>query len=232
MSEENVNESSEEQQENASPAEKSEFPPEAIAVIGGLREELRTEKHGTAVALAEMKGQIDTLHQVNTAHAPAAKSPLDLRAEEDDCSVGEVRMDGDLYQKQQAWDRQQANLLAQDDMKTTQMQSAAAAKIAHEDYGQVLADGEELLNRKDLDAINKAGSNFGEVAYEKCQAAIKRNKPVEEAAPELSESEQKTKDEADAVKKAEEAEKGKSQDEILADAVKSSDPHADYIVTL
>ena len=230
MSEE-TNLSSEEQQENASPAEKPEFPPEAIAVISGLREDLRTEKHGTEVAMAEMRGQINSLQSANVTQAPAAKSPLELRAEAEECSVGEVQMDGALYRDQAAWDKNQANLRSQDDLVAIQSQSAAAAKIVHEDYGQVLADGEELLNRKDLSAINKAGANFGEVAYERCQAAIKRNKPVEEAAPELSESEQKEKDAADAVKKA--AEETKSQTEILAEAtVKSSDPHADFVSTL
>jgi hypothetical protein len=236
MEEENVNESSEEQQENASPAEKPEFPPEAIAVISGLREDLRMEKHGTEVAMAELRGQINSLQQVNVTQAPAAKSPFEIRAEEEGVPVAEIQVDGALYQAQTAWDKQQENARAQAEAdkaaKIELFTSMTNAKAAHDDWQAVVDAGDRFLTAGERLDVENAGANFGEVAYKLCQAARERNKPVEKAAPKLSESEQKAKDEADAAKKAAEAEKARSQTEILADAVKSSDPHADFIAHL
>ncbi len=230
MTAENVNESSEEQQVESPEQEVQTVPLDKHVA-------LRHRAQTAEIEAAELRGRVSALEQVNTTHAPAAKSPLELRAEEDDCSVGEVRMDGDLYQKQAAWDRQQENVNAQavadKALAVDTFTSMNEAKIAHDDWQTVIDAGDRLLSAGEQLDIKNAGAKFGEVAYAKCKVAIERNKPVEEAAPKLSESEQKAKDEADAAKKVEEAAKGKSQDEILAEATaKSSDPHADFISTL
>lgn len=201
------------------PAEKSaaEEPQVPLHTVTALR----TRAQEAEVAQARAEGELAALKQAQTQQAPAPKSPLQLRAEEEGVSVSEVQMDGALYEAQKEYDQQVANQAAQatatQKLGVQQLASTQKAKTVHEDWQEVILAGQALLSPGELVDISAAGNDYGELAYEKCQAALARNKPESDAAPETKQS----KSEAEAKAKAEAEAKAKenvpSQQEILKD---------------
>lgn len=180
---------------------------------------LRTRAQQAEVAQARAEGELAALKQVQSQQVPAPKSPLQLRAEEEEVSIGEVKMDGALYEAQKEHDQQIATQATQAEatrkLGVQQLASTNKAKAAHEDWQKVVLDGQALLSPGELVDIGAAGDDFGELAYAKCATALAQNKSETDAAPEkkLSKSEAEAKAKAEAEAKAKE--KVPSQQEIL-----------------
>lgn len=166
---------------------KVEFPPEAIAAISAQRARAREAE----MASAELKGKLSAFEQAQVKAAPAKKSPLEVRAEEEGVSVGEVTMDGSLYKAQQMFDRQTVNAQADVDAaaatETAREESRQVARGEHDDWNEVIEKGQQMLTQGEILDINNAGKDYGVAAYKKCAAAIKRNEPKEDVAPEKKE---------------------------------------------
>jgi hypothetical protein len=177
--------------ENAPPAEGSAFSEKAISTISGLR----TRAQAAEMREAELIGK---LSMVNATNAPPQKSPLEVRAEEEGVSVGEVALDGALYQAQKDYDakiaRNQAARESEDAAVQVRVQSKKVSVAKHPDWEQVIAAGEILLTKGEMLDLQNAGADFGEAAYNKCTAAIVKAKPKEDPpAPKKEPSEPETK---------------------------------------
>lgn len=171
---------------------------------------LRHRAQAAELEAAELKGRLAGIQEVNAKAAPPAKSPLQLRAEQDGVAVDEVQMDGALYQAQRRHDDQVANQKAETKAKADKTaalkKSMDAAKANNADWQDVISAGEQHLTPGEMLDLENAGVDFGEQAYVKCKAAIERNKPkTETPAPDKKPGEPE-----------EEAETP-SRDEILAD---------------
>jgi hypothetical protein len=192
---------------------------------------LRSRAQDAEIAQARAEGKLEALQSQNV--ATATISPLDAeiaRQRADGVEDADMQISASIMKADKAYEQNQATLAAEASAKQelgkTQVASMNTAKLVHDDWQGVVNAGQTLLSQGEAIDIAAAGDNFGAVAYEKCKAAIERNKvPVTQAAPEikLSESEADLKAEADA----KEAEELKSQEALLKDKVLSDDPAID-----
>jgi len=183
--------------------------------------ELRKRAQAAELREAELKGQLSAIQQMQVKQAPAAKSPIDLEIER---QTAEGVLEEDmiitpaLYRKQRIYDQQVATQAAQTAAKqalgTQQVASANKAKIEHDDWQQIVTVGESLLTAGEMLDISNAGADFGELAYEKCRAAIANSKSKTKSSETAPEKTSKPKTE----------EKVATQAKILADT------HVDPIV--
>lgn len=188
----------------------------AVAKFTALRSRAQTAE----LRAERAEGVIEGMKQAATKAVPPAKSPLQLRAEQEGVSVGEVQMDGALYEAQRTYDQQIVNQKTATDAKTAKAEimenSRTAAKAKHADWRDIIAAGEGNLTPGELLDLENAGADFGDKAYEVCKVAIERAKPkTETPAPEKKPGEPET--------KAETKQEPPSQQEIL-DAVGPVDP--------
>ena len=203
----------------ASPAEAEPTVP--LHVHTALRGRAQTAE----IAQARAEGKLEALQQQNV--ATATVSPLDAEIarqrvdgiEEEDISIPASVIQADkLYERNQIVAAEEA--AAKQQLGNIQIASMNTAKLVHADWQEVINAGQNLLTNGESMDVAAEGSNFGELAYEKCKAAIERANPVTktEAAPEtkLSESE--------AEKKAKAAEETKSQEDLLENRVLSNNP--------
>ena len=172
------------------PAGESAFSPEAIAAIAAQR----SQKQQVKVQNARLEGELAAYRQLNTKAAPAQKSPLEVRAEEEGVSVDDVQFDGALYRKQQAYDKQVVNAAAKvtedNEAQAIRTKSKEDSLAKNPDWDEVVAAGENLLTKGEFLDLQNAGVDFGEQAYAKCKAAIARSKPkTDEVAPKKEPSE-------------------------------------------
>lgn len=203
---------------------------------------LRTRAQTAEIKNAKLEGRLEAIEAAQAKSIPAAISPLDaeiarqrLEGIEDD----EMTISPTIYRKDQLWNKQRDNQVA-DATKTANLKhaqgvSADAMRAKHADYDEVLIAGQVHLTQGEFLDVQNAGFDgqnpnvdYGELAYNKCKAALERANPDKktETAPNLSESEK-----AEAAKKAaEEAAKKEivvpTQEEILAAGREQVDPVA------
>jgi len=146
---------------------------------------LRQRAQAAEVAQARAEGELTAMRQLQTQNAPAAKSPLDLEVERQDAlGIAEEDMTispriiraNDLY-NQQVMNQATANRHAET-LARTQLTSANSAKTIHDDWSDVVKAADGLLTKGELVDIAAAGADFGEIAYDKSQKALARNKPA------------------------------------------------------
>jgi len=160
---------------------------------------LRQRAQQAEIARARAEGELAALREQQTRQAPAsAKSPLDLEIErqaamgidEEDMTISpKVIKANDIYNQQVA--NQKAEKAAREELAAKQTASAHKAMTIYPDWSQVVQAADGLLTQGELLDITRAGDNFGEIAYEKAQAALARNKkpePNTSTAPEKKQS--------------------------------------------
>ena len=176
--------------------------------------ELRGRAQQAEVANARLQGQIDAMTAQQATEAPAAISPLDAeiarqKAEgiaDEDMSISPAIIKADKLFDQQV-ENQAAEAAAANDLVIMQGASAVRSRLVHDDYDQVIHDGENLLNKYQKAEVLDAGKDFGQVSYDMCKAAIEASKP----APKSSEPEPEPKEEPEPKK-----EEVPSQESILS----------------
>lgn len=197
----------------ASPAGESEQP-QGVPVAKHAA--LRQRAQQAEVAQARAEGELDAVKRQQATAAPSAKSPLDLEIErqaalgatEENMAVSpSVIKANDLYNQQVA-NQARADAVRQE-LATKQTTSANKAKAAIEDWQEVILAGDALLSPGEAVDIAACGDNFGQVAYDKCKAAIERNAPKSESKTETAPEKKEGKPEAE--------EKVPTQAEILKD---------------
>ncbi len=161
---------------------------------------LRNRAQKAELAQAEMRGKLSAMEQIQTKQAPAPISPIDafIQKELDDgVEANDIQIPAMLHVKERQYDKQVANQLTENDaanrLQVTQLASANASSLIHDDWEEVRLAGQALLTKGEFLDVTSAGEGYGELAYAKCKAAIERNKPVEktEAAPKKEPSELK-----------------------------------------
>lgn len=213
-------------QDNAPSAEEPVISEEkAVAKFTALR----SRAQAAEVESAELRGKIAGMQEAAAKVAPPAKSPLQLRAEQDGVSIGEVQMDGALYEAQRTHDQQIANQKAATDAKAEKAKvmetSRTASRAKHDDWNEITIAGEGHLTPGQMLDLENAGMDFGEQAYEMCKAAIERVKPKPETpAPENKSSEPENKTEP-------ENKEPPTQEEILS-TVGAVDPDTEAAMKL
>lgn len=182
--------------EETSPASESEQ--QGVPVDKHIK--LRERAQVAEVARARAEGELTAMKEQQARSAPAAKSPLDLEVErqaaegvpEEDMTISPAIIKAnDLYNQQVA--NQATAAKAKEELGIKQTASANKAKAEIPDWQEVVLAGDSLLTQGELVDIAAAGADFGQVAYDKCKAAIERNRPSSEskanAAPEKEQSE-------------------------------------------
>lgn len=160
---------------------------------------LRRRAQAAEVAQARAEGELNALRQAATTQVPAVKSPLELEIERQ-AAAGVAREDmtvsPDIIIEQQTHTQRIANQATQvkatRELQTKQLASTSRAKIAHEDWQQVVGAAFPQMTPGETLDIEREGDNFGEVAYAKAQEVIARNLTPEtktETAPETKTSE-------------------------------------------
>lgn len=153
---------------------------------------------------SDLKTQIDNLAgQVQATQAmsvkaektetPAPKSPLELEAEEQECSVDEVPMTGRLYREQAEFDARQAAATQEAATEKASQEGRAASfrdavtelnvdKMGEGlDFRAIVVMGEKLLTKGETLDINSS-ENFGQSLYDKCFSAIQVRGTAEQKA--------------------------------------------------
>lgn len=196
--------SSEETQEESSPAKEPTAPLHVVTA-------LRSRAQAAEVEAANLRGQLSTLQ----VQAEPTKSPMEIEIErqaaegidEEDMTISPA-----IYRKDQAFQKRLAEesavLTADNTLREAQLASTATAKIVHEDWQDVMTKAVPHMTKGEMLDIENAGADFGEVAYAKAQEVLLRVNP--KAAPETSEPEPEE-------KVVETKGKTPTQDEILAD---------------
>lgn len=200
--------------EETSPAGESESQDVPVAKHIALRHRAQTAE----LEAATLRGEIKGMQQAQASQAPAAKSPLELEVERqaaEGTAEEDMVITPALYRKQQLYDQQVANQAAektaQDQITTKQLASANKAKAAHDDWQEVLLAADGLFTEGELVDLKRAGENFGELAYEKAQAAIERNKSEVKPEPKANTAPEKKQSKSEAETKV------PTQQEILKD---------------
>jgi hypothetical protein len=188
---------------------------------------LRSRAQTAEVDNARLKGQIDILTAQQTTEAPVNVSPVDReiarqREEDPDLTDDDIVITAKTFRDQEAWKVQTANQASEDaaasDLKVQQAISVQTAYKVHDDYMDVINQGDKLLTEGQLLDCRNAGADFGEKSYQMCKSAIE--KANLKAAPESSEQTDDEKVAADAAAKVKadaEAEKAvPSQESILS----------------
>lgn len=181
--------SSEEAQEALAAAEVSSASESVQEPTVPLHEHtaLRTRAQDAEVSLARAQGQLDALSAQRQTDAPAALSPLEVETarqmeEDPDLNADDVVITAKTYKDQKLYEQQTANQVAESaaasDHATMQGASAVRARIVHDDYDQVIRNGENLLTKYQKMEVLDAGKEFGEVSYAMCRKAIEASKPA------------------------------------------------------
>jgi hypothetical protein len=165
-----------ETQKPETPAEETEVAQAAkvetvpVHVVAEQRERAREAE----LKAARLEGELNAYKQKEVAQvAVAQKSPMQIAAEQqgiDTTQPGwkkEVVMDGEIYEQQAAWDKNQT-------AQTVKVESIAAAASQYPDFKQVIAQGEDHLTIAERRMIDKSVGDYGQKAYELCQKALKR----------------------------------------------------------
>ena len=206
--------------EETSPAEKPEGVPVAKHVAE--RHKLQAQVQEAQVATARAEGKLAALEQAQATQVPSPKSPFDVETERqvaEGTAEEDVAFSPRIFKAQEAYNQQVANqkaaTAAEQQLRATQLTSANKAKAKYDDWQNIVLSANGLLTEGELLDIDKAGSDFGEVAYTKAKIALERNQSLTDTAPETkkgkSEAEAKAKAEAEAKAK----EKVPTQQEIL-----------------
>lgn len=205
------------------PAEKPEFPKEAIDQITSLRTERTTAREGRRVAeldAARKQGELDALRQ---AQAVQEKSPMEKAAEKQECSMDEVQMTGKLYRDQQAFEASHASAKSEQETYARQERqyNAGLGTIPAAERDELIATGGHLLTDGDKQNIWQAGTNSGKELKRILTFRIEQAnlQPSAEADKKKTEKTDKSTAEEKAKKEAEEKAKGvvPTQEEVLKD---------------
>jgi len=171
-------------EEETSLADEPEQQGVPVAKHAALRHRAQTAE----IAQARLEGELSALKHQQAEQAPAPKSPLDIEVErqaalgilEEDMTISpRIIKANDLYNLQIANQATEAN--KKHELGVVQLASAKKAKVAHEDWQEVIGAGDALLTPGELLDIAATGVGFGELYYEECQAAITRNVPKTES---------------------------------------------------
>jgi len=159
---------------------------------------------------ARLQGENEAL---KAAGAKPEKSPMEMAAEEQECSMDEIQMTGKLYREQQAFEQRHAT--AQSERETYERQTRdydeGLATIDQTEREELIARGGHLLTEGDKRNIWDAGRKSGQELKRILTFRIKQDQPEEKTKTDKSkEAEEKAKGKKDA------EEEVPSQEEILS----------------
>jgi len=166
----------------STPAESNDKPDEPKVPLHE-HTALRARAQQAELAAARLAGELEATRRIQASSAPSTKSPLELEMErqsaqgidEEDMTISpKVIRDENAYQRQLAAKMVQEQTDAQ--FRAVQNASINQARIAHEDWQNVIDAGQNFLTKAELAYIEKS-ENAGEASYEMCQRAIARSKP-------------------------------------------------------